>query len=66
MESQEVSSQDAEEKNSLAHADRVQDQSRTVTRPVVRSVDWSVAVDNQLADEDVMPILGAGHWFLEG
>ena len=65
-ESQEVSSQDVEETNSLAHADRVQDQSRTVTRPVGRSVDWSVVVDNQLADEDVMQISGAGHWFLEG
>ena len=65
-ESQEVSSQDVEETNSLAHADRVQDQFRTVTRPVGRSVDWSVAVDNQLAYEDVMQISGAGHWFLEG
>ena len=65
-ESQEVSSQDVEEINSLAHTDRVQDQSRTVTRPAGRSVDWSVTIDNQLADEDVMQISGAGHWFLEG
>ena len=34
-ESQEVSSQDVEETNSLSHADRVQDQSRAVTRRVV-------------------------------
>ena len=54
VESQEVSSQDVEEENSLARTDLVQDQSRTVTRPVGRSVDWSVAVDDQLADEDVM------------
>ena len=65
MESQEVSSQDVEEENSLARTDLVQDQSRTVTRPVGRSVDWSVAVDDQLADEDVMQISGAGHWFLD-
>ena len=65
-ESQEVSSQDVEETISLAHTDRVQDQSRTVTRPAGRSVDWSVVVDNQLADEDVMQISGVGNWFLEG
>ena len=29
-------------------------------------MDWSVAVDNRQADEDVMQISGAGHWFLEG
>ena len=50
----------------MAHTDRVQDQSRTVTRSAGRSVDWSVIIDNQLADEDVMQISGAGHWFLEG
>ena len=44
----------------------MQDQSRLVTRPAGRSVDWSVTIDNQLADEDVMQISGAGHWFLEG
>ena len=33
---------------------------------VDKSVDWSVAVDNQQADEDIMHISGAGHWFLEG
>ena len=65
-ESQEVSSQDVEEINSSAHADRVQDQSRTVTRPVGRTVDWSVVVNNQLTDKNVMQISGAGHWFLEG
>ena len=57
MESQEVSSQNVEEEITLA---------RTVTRPVGRSVDWSAAVDVHLADEDVMQILGTGHWFLEG
>ena len=29
-------------------------------------MDWSVAVDNQQTDEDVMQISGACHWFLEG
>ena len=66
MEAQEVSSQDVEEEITLAHTELVQEQSRTVTRPVGRSVDWSAAVDDQLADEDVMQISGAGHWFLEG
>ena len=66
MESQEVSSQDVEENNLLIHADQGNDQSRTVTRPVGRSVDWSIAVDNRPADEDVMQISGVGHWFLDG
>ena len=35
-------------------------------RPVGKSVDWSVAVDNQQTDEDIMQISGAGHWFLDG
>ena len=58
-----LNSQDVEENNSLVHADQVNDQSRMVTRPVGRSVDWSVTVDNRPADEDVMQISGAGHWF---
>ena len=66
VESQVMSSQDVEENNSLVHADQVNDQSRTVTRPVGRSVDWSVTVDNRPAEEDIMQISGAGHWFLEG
>ena len=61
-----MTSLDVEETNSLAHVDRVQDQSRAGTRPTGRSVDWSVTVDNHLADEDIMQISGAGHWFLEG
>ena len=65
MKSQEVSSQDVEEEITLARTDLVQDQSRMVTRLVGRSVDWSAAVDVQLADEDVMQISKAGHWFLE-
>ena len=52
--------------NSLANTDPGTDQSHTVTRPVSKSVDWSVTVDNRQADEDVMQISGAGHWFLEG
>ena len=66
MESQEVFSRDAKEHKSLANTDQGNDQSRTMTRPVSKSVDWSVAVDNRQADEDVMQISGAGHWFLEG
>ena len=64
--SQEVSSQDVDEGITLPRTDLEQDQSRPVMRPVGRSVDWSAAVDDQLADEDVMQISGAGHWFLEG
>ena len=61
-ESQEVFSWDAEEQQSSA----ITDQTHTMTRPVNRSVDWSVAVDNQQADKNIMQISGAGHWFLEG
>ena len=35
-------------------------------RPVTRPVDWADAVDDQLMDEAVLQISGAGHWFLEG
>ena len=64
--SQEVFSQDAEEQQSSADMDQDTDQSHTTIRPVGRPVDWSVSVDNQQTDEDIMQISGAGHWFLEG
>ena len=60
-ESQEVLSPDAEEQQSSADTDRDTDRSYTTIRPVGKSVDWSVAVDNQQTDEDVMQISGAGH-----
>ena len=41
-------------------------QPRPVTKPVGRSVDWWRAVNDQLEEEDIMQISGAGHWFLEG
>ena len=66
MESQEVFSQDAEEQRSSADMDQDTDRSHTTIRPVGKSVDWSVSVDNQQSDEDVMQISGASHWFLEG
>ena len=65
-ESQEVLSPEAEEQQSSADTDRDTDQSYTTIRPVGKWVDWSIAVDNQQSDEDVMQISGAGHWFLEG
>ena len=43
-----------------------QNQPQPVTRPVGRSVDWSRSVDDQLEEEAIMQISGAGHWFLEG
>ena len=43
-----------------------QNQSRPVTRLVGRSVIWSHSVDDQLNEEAVMQISGAGHWFWEG
>ena len=43
-----------------------QTQPRPVTRSVGRSVDWSRTVDDQLEEEAIMQISGAGHWFLEG
>ena len=55
-----------EEHKSLANTDQGTDQSRMVTRSVSKSVDWSIAVDNRQADENVMQISGAGHWFLKG
>ena len=42
------------------------DQTHGTTRPVDKLVDWSVTMDNQDTDEDIMQISGAGHWFLEG
>ena len=56
MESQEVLSLDAEEQQSSVNTDQETDQSHTTTRPVGKSVDWSVTVDNQQADEDIMHI----------
>ena len=41
-------------------------QPRLVTKSVGRSVDWSRTVYDQLEEEDIMQISGAGHWFLEG
>ena len=59
-------SPDTEEHRSSADTDQDAAQSYTTIRPVGKSVDWSVAVDNQQTDEDVMQISGSGHWFLEG
>ena len=42
------------------------DRPRPVTRSSGRPVDWADAVDDQLMDEAVLQISGAGHWFLEG
>ena len=55
-----------EEQQSSADMDQDTDRSHTTIRPVGKSVDWSVSVDNQQTDEDIMQISGAGHWFLEG
>ena len=66
MESQEVLSQDAEEQQSSVDMDQDTDRSHTTIRPVGKSVDWSVSVDNQQTDEDIMQISSAGHCFLEG
>ena len=65
-EPQEVLSPDTEEHRSSADTDQDAARSYMTIRPVGKSVDWSVAVDNQQTDEDVMQISGAGHWFLEG
>ena len=65
-EPQKVLSPDTEEHRSSADMDQDAARSYTTIRPVSESVDWSVAVDNQQTDEDVMQISGAGHWFLEG
>ena len=60
-------SPDAEEQQSSTDTDWDTDQSYTATRPVGKSVDWSIMVDNRkTCQDDVMQISGAGHWFLEG
>ena len=64
MESQ-VFSEDAEDHQS-SHSSVNMDQTHGTTRPVDKLVDWSVMMDNQDTDEDIMQISGAGHWFLEG
>ena len=66
MESQEVISQDTEEQQSFADMEQDTYRSHTTIRPVGKSVDWSVSVDHQQNEEDIMQISGAGHWFLEG
>ena len=43
-----------------------QTQLRPVTKSVGRSVDWSRTVNDQLEEEAILQISGAGHWFLEG
>ena len=43
-----------------------EERTRPVTRSPGQSVDWSDAVDDQLTEEAVLQISGAGHWFLEG
>ena len=65
-EPQKVLSPDAEKQQSSADTDLDTGRSYTSIHPFGKSVDWSVAVDNQQTDEDVMQISGAGHWFLEG
>ena len=42
------------------------DRPRPATRSSGLSVDWADAVDDQLMDEAVLQISGAGHWFLKG
>ena len=42
------------------------DRPRPATRSSGLSVDWADAMDDQLMDEAVLQISGAGHWFLEG
>ena len=66
MESHELLSPDAEEQQSSTDMDGNADRPHTTIRPVGKSVDWSVSVDDQQSDEDIMQISGAGHWFLEG
>ena len=52
---QDIESQDTDQETDWSH---------TTIRPVGKSVDWSVSVDNQQTDVDIMQISGAGHWFL--
>ena len=56
-----MSSHDVEETISLAHTDRVQDQSRMVTRPAGRSADWSVTIlEGWIGDHTVDFLVDSG------
>ena len=59
-------SPDTEKRRPSADTDQDAAWSYETICPVGKSVDWSVAVDNQQTDEEIMQISGAGHWFLEG
>ena len=68
---QDVSSHDAMDGTSVSRTalqsmSLDQTQPRPVTKSVGRSVDWSRTVNDQIEEEAVMQISGAGHWFLEG
>ena len=71
VETQEVSASDIADRTTVSrgttsNASLGMNRPRPVTRSSGRSVDWADAVDDQLMDEAVLQISGAGHWFLEG
>ena len=71
VKTQEVSTSDIADRTTVSHgttsnASLGTDHPRPVTRSSGRSVDWANAVDDQLMEEAVLQISGAGHWFLEG
>ena len=71
VETQEVSTSDIADRTTVSRGTTLTaslglDRPRPVTRSPGRSVDWADAVDDQLMDEAVLQISGAGHWFLEG
>ena len=71
VETQEVSTSDIADRTMVSrgttlNASSGMDRPRPVTRSSGRLVDWAEPVDDQLMDEAVLQISGAGHWFLEG
>ena len=71
VETQEVSTSDIADRTMVSRGTTLNaysgmDRPRPVTRSSGRLVDWADAVDDQLMDEAVLQISGAGHWFLEG
>ena len=71
VKTEEVSTSDNADRTTVSHgttsnASLGTERPRPVKRSSGRSVDWADAVDDQLMEEAVLQISGAGHWFLEG
>ena len=71
VETHDVSTSDLADRTTVSrgttlNASSGMDRPRPATRSFGLSVEWADTVDDQLMDEAVLQISGAGHWFLEG